>query len=87
MPARIAWLPEMDQAIRDQRAAGASWETTAAVVGVEIKSCIRRAKVLGVHGGRISIGPISGYEVVAGRRPNMATLHRPKPRSDRWETL
>ncbi len=60
MGRRITWTWEMDTALLTMRARGASWEDTAARIGVTIRACMSHAKALGLPTGRMNHGRVSG---------------------------
>lgn len=79
MPRRIDWTPELDAALRANRAAGAGWLEVADHVGVEVKTALRRARVLGIPTGRLNIGRVGGKKIMAGFIPTT------KAALDRWQ--
>lgn len=54
----------MDAALLAMRARGASWEDTAARIGVTTMAAIRRARVLGVPTARMNHGRVPGRDMM-----------------------
>lgn len=59
----------MDAMIRVMRGRGEEWISVADKVGVQVKTAIRRAVILGLPTRRMNIGPVRGTAIKGGAKP------------------
>jgi DNA invertase Pin-like site-specific DNA recombinase len=63
---KTIWNGELDQAIRDFRSQGKTWDTIADLIGFDVVQVKRRARDIGVATGRLNHGRITGEQIAAG---------------------
>jgi hypothetical protein len=86
---RIIWTEPMDAALIALRRQGYHWQIIGDRIGVDDATARRRARKLGIPTGRLSIGSITGPEVIAGAAPPRRPMRclggrRVKGLSPRW---